>query len=121
MKSPSLGVFAAIAMLAFTGAHAAPQTDAEKIAAMEQKAKATIIPKLEFREQSAAEALAILAKMSDLKISYLPKADDTARITVSLSNIPAAEAQKYVTSLANLKFAYEADGVHVVPLDAGAK
>ncbi len=39
-----------------------------------------------------------------------------ARITVSLSNIPLAEALKYVTQLANLKFKVEPFAVSIVPV-----
>ena len=121
MKSHPLGIIAAVVTLALSNAIAAPLTDAEKIAAVEQKATATIIPKLEFREVTAAEALATIAKLSDVKISYVPNPDDPAKLTVSLTKIPVSEALKYVTGLANLKFAYEKDGVRVLPMDAVAK
>ena len=45
-----------------------------------------------------------------------PDAANTARITVSLSNIPIGEALKYVTALAGLKYKIEPYCIRIVPL-----
>ncbi len=45
-----------------------------------------------------------------------PNAANTARITVSLNNIPLGEALKYVTALAGLKYKIEPYGIRIVPL-----
>ena len=43
-------------------------------------------------------------------------APNDARITVTLNNIPMTEALRYITSLANLKFKIEPNGVVIVPV-----
>ena len=117
---PSLLIVPLIAAIltASIAAAAPPREDAATPAAVEEKAKATIIPKLEFRDVSSADALMMIGTMTGIKIFYAPNPKDDARITVSLSKIPASEALKYVTGLANLKFRCDKDGVHVVPLEA---
>ncbi len=94
---------------------------------IQRKLERIIIPKLEFKEATIAEALSFLRKKSveldpdepktgviiQIKFDETPVAD--TRITVSLSNIPLIEALKYVTGLANLKFKVEPYAVSVVP------
>jgi len=72
-----------------------------------------VIPKLELREATSVAAFKAITAATGIKIFYTPAEGDNARITISLTNIPAIEAIRYVTSLANLKFTSEKDGVHV--------
>ena len=80
---------------------------------VEKKANEVIIPKIEFRELAPADALKVFTNATGIKVFYTPVKDDPTTITLSLTNVPASEALKYVTGLANLKFIYKADGVHV--------
>jgi len=77
-----------------------------------KKAEETVIPKLEFRDITPADALKAITTATGIKVFYTAKGDQN-RITLSLTNVPASEALKYVTELANLKFIYKEDGVHV--------
>jgi beta-lactamase regulating signal transducer with metallopeptidase domain/uncharacterized GH25 family protein len=80
------------------------------------QAERTIIPKFEFQDGSVSEALKVIAAATGLKVictAEVAEAAAQAKITLSLTNIPASEAFTYVTSLANLRFSYEEDGVHV--------
>jgi hypothetical protein len=106
-----------------------PRDDEAALAGVQRKLNGIIIPKLEFRETTAAESLAFLEKRSrdldtaepdpakrGVKITNLPSPSQPAsdaRITISLMNIPLGEAVKYVTNLANLKFRVRAQGVEV--------
>jgi hypothetical protein len=82
---------------------------------VETKAKVTVIPKLEFREMAPAEALKAISTATGIKVFFTPANGEQPSITVSLTNVPASEALKYVTELGNLKFSYQEDGVHVSP------
>ena len=82
---------------------------------VEKKAGEVIIPEIQFRDLDVAVALKVISKETGIKVFYNPPKDDPTRITLSLKNVPASEALKYVTGLANLKFIYKEDGVHVTP------
>ena len=97
---------------------------------IQRKLERIIIPKLEFREATLREAVDFLKKKSgDLDvespagekgINIVLKTEDSpelesARITVSLTNIPMIEALRYVTGLANMKFRVEPYAVSIVP------
>jgi len=90
----------------------AGMTEAE---ALEKLAAETIIPKLEFKDAMAWEALDFIGKKVGFRIDYTPKPGekDTTRLSVSLTNIPASEALKYVAGLSNAKVTYEARAVMV--------
>ena len=82
---------------------------------VEKKANETVIPKFEIKDATVSEALKVITTQTGIKVFFVPPKDNPARLTISLTNIPASEAFKYVTQLANLKFTYEEDGVHVTP------
>lgn len=112
------------------------------VAEIRRKLDTIVIPKVEFREATIADALSYLVRQSveldtaesdpakrGVKIVLNLNAGDPAlqpealnplhaRITVSLRDIPLVEAVKYVTSLTNLKFRLNARGVEVVPVSA---
>lgn len=120
---------------------ASPQANTERI---RKKLDRIIIPKLELRNATLAEAIDFLKKksveMDDssppgergtnivLKLAgdgstgaaaptATPMGDPKdARITVSLTNIPLSEALKYVTGLANLKYKVEPYAISIVPV-----
>lgn len=81
-----------------------------------KKAQETIIPELDIKDLSAADALNIVSKASGIKVFYTPAPADKARINLRSprKNIPATQAFTLVTGLANLKYRFESDGVHVV-------
>jgi hypothetical protein len=105
MKTPRLITTALTALLLSLGS-AFGET-------LEEKAKQTIIPKFELKEATVEDALKEFTKATGIKTFYLPLPNNNARLTVSLSKIPASEAMKYITGLANLVFVYGKDGVHV--------
>ena len=82
---------------------------------VQKKAKKVIIPELRFRDLPVAVALQMISRESGIKVFYTPPAKDSTRITLSLRDVSATEALKYVTGLANLTFIFEDDGVHVTP------
>jgi beta-lactamase regulating signal transducer with metallopeptidase domain len=93
----------------------------------ERKLTKIIIPKLEFRETNLKESIEFLSKkVKDLdpektgvtmEVASNVNADEN-RITISLLNIPAFEALKYVTSLAGVKFRVtDDDRVVIQPLN----
>jgi hypothetical protein len=117
---------------------ATPANDsAAKIQKNVRKLSTIILPKLDFRETAARDALASLEKMSaefdPQKIGVKIKIDASSAkaaanpvaglpadrfetpITVSLSNIPLGEALRYVTSLAVLDFKVEDFGIVIGP------
>ena len=81
-----------------------------------KKAQETIIPELDIKDMSAADALNIISKATGIRIFYTPAPADKARINLRnpRKNIPATQAFTLVTGLANLKYRFESDGVHVV-------
>ena len=124
--------------------HAAPPPTPQQTEWIQKKLESTIIPRLEFREVGVVEAVEFLRKKAveldplragvPIYLRLQPVAPpappirglnpsppvpppSTARITVSLTNIPLSEALRYVSSLAGLKYRVLLDGVHVVPLD----
>jgi hypothetical protein len=82
---------------------------------VEKKVKDTIIAKFDLRDATPSYALKVITAATGIKIFYTPVEADQTKLTLSLTNIPASEALKYVTELANLKFTYEENGVHVTP------
>jgi len=99
------------------GAHADLARRAEKL----------IMPKVEFREAKVKEIVTFLNKatkdLDPLKIgvplelspAVLEEKNET-RITLTLNNVPVIEVIKYVTNLANLKYAIEKDKVLISPV-----
>jgi hypothetical protein len=83
-----------------------------------KKAQETIIQTLEFKNVSAAEALNVVSEATGMKVFYKPASTATPKINLTLTNIPTSGVLKFVTELANLKFRYESDGVHVLPQTA---
>ena len=99
----SCGAFLTIRLLA-----AAPEE-------LAKKADAAIIPKVELQNSTPADAFKAITKATGIPIFYNPGKAEQASITLSLSSVPASEALKYITSLANLKFSFQKDGILVVP------
>ncbi|MEA3213467.1 MAG: hypothetical protein QOE70_6524 [Chthoniobacter sp.] len=83
---------------------------------MQRKLEKIIIPRLEFREATVREAVEFLSRKTGINIALQAPSDSSgARITVSLTNIPASEALRYVTNLAGLKSRIDPKGVVIVP------
>ena len=87
-----------------------------------------ILPKVEFTETSVREAVAYVAQrikaLTDgkqtLNVVWMVPADFDARITLSLQNLPATEALKYIASSANLELDYGAHALSIKPLKGSA-
>ena len=105
MKTPLL-LLAALAALPLNFAAAAGDT-------MQSKAEQTIIPKIVLKGATVEEAFKFFTTSTGIKVVYFPPKDGGAKITLSLTNVPASEALKYITSLAGLIFVYGKDAVHV--------
>jgi hypothetical protein len=82
---------------------------------VEKKVRETVIPKFEFRGVTPAAAFQAFTAATGIKVFYVPTKGEATEISISLTNVPAVEALKYLTELANLKFTYAEDGVHVAP------
>jgi beta-lactamase regulating signal transducer with metallopeptidase domain len=89
------------------------------IVATNTKLANSILPKLEFRGVTLTEAIPFLARKvqeldpekTGVKFTLTPGAEKIEnKITISLSRIPAGEALKYITNLANAKYWIAADG-----------
>ncbi len=84
--------------------------------AQEKSLEALIIPKIEFHDATLREALDVLKKKA-AEVSggkqaanfVIPSADatDAPRITLSLQNIPFADAVRYIGKVANFEFRFE--------------
>lgn len=138
--SPTVGTNAAVVTAEHQTAMEKARSNSAAIYKVERKLGAIVIPRLEFREASVRDALAFLEKKSveldpsgpeetqrGVKIVLKPEPrdgskpqknvepanQDEARITLSLQKIPLAEALRYVTGLANLKYEVTAQGVNV--------
>ena len=110
-----------------------PQASPKDGAAQIQERLNTIIPKVEFRDATVREAIDFLRSRVPVDIVLdVPGLEVTssgtgpasepaispneARITFSLSNMPAAEVLRYITSLSGLTMKIERDRVRIVPL-----
>jgi beta-lactamase regulating signal transducer with metallopeptidase domain len=101
------------------------------ISAIEAKAKSIIIPKFEVREATLLQAVEFLkqkCRESDpekkgFAIDVSPAlakragAQGNASITISLANVPAFEALKYVANLAGAKCVVTESALSIVPAD----
>lgn len=87
---------------------------------------AIVIPKLVLREASLVEALqelSALAKKADPAgkgVTIVAPAQNDARITLQLSDVPVIEALKYITNLSNMRYRIEADKIVITPLEGPA-
>ncbi len=88
-----------------------------------------IMPKIDFREASLAEALEFLRQkgnqLDDGKtaINFVVQLDDAAKatkITLSLSNVPFSEILRYIGDLARVDFVYDRFAIFVKPKGATA-
>jgi len=95
--------------------------------AIEKVLRTTILPAVEFRDTTLNDALQFLrSKAEDLNrdeelpFTFVvhPEAADAldSKITLRLSNVPIGEALRYVTSLAQVKFAVTPGSVVIRPL-----
>ena len=82
---------------------------------VEKKAKEIAIPKLEFKDVTVPDAFKMFTTATGIKVFYTPPKNDHVVLTLSLKDVPASEALKYIAALAELKFTYKDDGVYVVP------
>lgn len=94
-------------------------------AALRQRVEKTVIDKLEFRDATVGEALEFVGKKIAASggakvniVQQLSEAEKSAKVTISLSNISASEALRYVADLANLSVSYEKFAVVVRPKGA---
>lgn len=113
------------------------ESEETAVARLTQKLQSIVIPHLDFRDATVAEAVDFLRmKSADLDtaepdpvkrgVNFILNLTGTSeappsRLTLSLSNIPLLEALKYVTSLANLKFKVERNAVVILPVGVKVK
>jgi hypothetical protein len=80
---------------------------------VQKEAEENIIPKLKFQGKTPSDVLTAISCVTGIEVYYTPMTDDQPNLAVTLTNIPASEALKYVAALANLEITYKADGVHL--------
>jgi len=103
--------------------------DRRAMEAVQNRLKETIIPKVEIKDVTIREALAFLQQKTGVPMILMPPVfprpvldvDDVApsqqvRVTLSLTNVPAFEVLRYITSLACLKFSIEPGAVLIAPM-----
>ena len=88
-------------------------TDIQTIVPVSKRVAEMIVPRVEYRESSVADAVVHLNKLAKdldpnkvgVRFELTPAAKrDETRITISVSNVPLIELVKYITSLANLRY-----------------
>ncbi len=88
-----------------------------------------IMPKIEFREASLAEALEFLRQkgnqLDDGKtainfVVQLDEATKATKVTLTLSNVPFAEVLRYIGELTGVQFTYDRFAIFVRPKSAPA-
>ena len=88
-----------------------------------------ILPKVDFREASLAEALDFLRQKGNqigegkVAINFVLQIDEAAKlnkVTLSLQNVPFTEVLRYIGELTNVTFVYERFAIAVRPKGAGA-
>ncbi|MEK0450666.1 MAG: hypothetical protein RL088_2934 [Verrucomicrobiota bacterium] len=96
----------------------------DETAGLRTRMEKTVIDRIDFRDATVGEALEFLGKKVAAanpnadKVNIVQQLTDEqkgARITLSLNNIAASEALRYVTELANLSVSYEKFAVVVKP------
>lgn len=96
-------------------------------ASIEKQFSTVILPQIQFREATFAEALDFLKKkVADVtggkqtaNFVVQPGVDQTAKVTLSLTNIPLTEALRYVTDLVNAKVEYQKYAIVIRPSGGG--
>ena len=91
------------------------------------KARKIILPKIEWREATLAEAVDFLRQKArefdeekqGVKLILKPGPDANARVSLSLTNIPLSEALRYVADLAGLEVRAEPDALVLAPAQTG--
>ncbi len=92
-------------------------------AAVEKQLATVILPQVQFREATFTEALDFLKKkVTDVSggkqtanFVVQPGVDQTAKITLSLTNIPLTEALRYLTELVSAKIEYQKYAIVIKP------
>ena len=77
----------------------------------EETAKQAVIT-VSLYDVTVAQAIQSVSKLSGVKTHYAAPTQGDLSITMSLTNITATEAFRYVADLANLTVSYKDDGAH---------
>ena len=77
-----------------------------------------LIDQFECNDAPVADALKIIEEKSGLKVFYVPAADESGRVSLSMRNMPASELLRFIAAMAGSQVTYEADGAHLRPLPA---
>jgi hypothetical protein len=88
--------------------------------------KKVILPKVEFQEASPKEAFDYVAQQvqkatggkQSVNVVWMVPEGQEKKVTLSLQNIPAFEALRYVGDAANLQLEYDNFAVKIKPLEA---
>jgi hypothetical protein len=94
-----------------------------KSGAAEKQLSTVILPQIQFREATFTEALDFLKKKvtevsggkQAANFVVQPGVDQSAKITLSLSNIPLTEALRYIAELVNAKVDYQKYAIVIRP------
>ncbi len=89
-------------------------------------AERIVFPKLEFKNATIEDAVKILIEQSKandpngegvkIVLQGIPPVDAQPRLTLSIKNVPLSAALKYITGLANLKFAVVGETILIAPI-----
>jgi len=88
---------------------------------LEKSLSAVMIPKVDFQDTSAKEALdfvsqrvkALTEGKQAVNVVWMVPPDSNPHVTLSLQNVPASEVLKYIASAANLELDYDTYAVKV--------
>ena len=85
-----------------------------------------LIPTVDFRDATVREAVAFVSQKvhelsggkQSLNVVWMvpPEQTATARVTLSLRNMPASEVLRYIGASSNLQFSYDALAVKIKPM-----
>jgi hypothetical protein len=93
---------------------------------LEKSLGAVVIPKVDFRDASAREAVEFVSQRvksltegrQAVNVVWMAPPESNPHVTLSLQNVPASEVLKYIAAAANLELEYDAYAVKVKPAAA---
>ncbi len=93
-----------------------PEIDqlASPLPASQKAAEGFRFAKLNLADVSVQEALAFIGAEAKVRVHYEGLKEDSRRVTLRLSDVPASEAFYYAANAAGLKAVYKDDGVYFV-------
>ena len=93
---------------------------------LESALRKILIPTVDFRDVTVREAVAFVSQKvrelsggkQSVNVVWMVSAEQTAsaRVTLSLQNVPASEVLRYIGESSNLQFSYDALAVKIKPM-----